>query len=112
MLKELFRSKIAEEVLLYLYHYGEIYPSGIARDYNKAVSPYQNQLTRFEDAGLLISKLVGKTRVYIFNKKNPLVIPFFKMIKMVYDSIPIEDKEKIFPKRRKPRRKHKPIIGR
>jgi len=112
VLKDLFRSKIAEETLLYLYHYKEIYPGGIAGDYHKAISPYQNQLNRFEEAGVLISKLTGKTRVYLFNKKNPLTDPFIKMIKIVYDSIPLQEKEKLFPKRRKPRAKGKAVIGR
>jgi len=112
MLKELFRSKIAEEVLLYLYHYQEIYPGGIAGDYKKAISPYQNQLDKFEQAGVIISRLVGKTRTYIFNKKNPLTRPFMEMIRLVYEAIPLEDKEKLFPKRRKPGIKGKPVIGR
>ena len=66
----------AVKIMLHIYHYGEIYPTAIAKDYNTSLSPVQKQLEKFENSGILISKLSGKTRVYSFNKKNPLSRPF------------------------------------
>ena len=109
MLEKIFGNKTAEKVMLHLYHYGEIFPSAIARDYNIALTPVQNQLQRFEEAGVLISKMVGRTRVYKFNKRYPLTKPFIELVQIVYETISLEDKEKIFKKRRRPRKKGKPV---
>ncbi|MGZ3809435.1 MAG: hypothetical protein ACXVCE_15230, partial [Bacteriovorax sp.] len=65
---------------------------------------------RFEEAGILVSKLVGKTRVYLFNQKSPATKPFMDLIKVYYDGLSLEDKEKIFATRRRPRRPGKPVI--
>ncbi len=109
MLDKIFGNKTAEKIMLHIYHYGDTYPSAIARDYNIALTPIQNQLQRFEEAGVLISKMVGRTRVYKFNKRYSLTGPFIKLVKIVYDALSLEDKEKIFKKRRRPRRKGKPV---
>ena len=77
-----------------------------------AVGQVQRQLDRFETAGLLISRLLGKTRVYVFNPKYPLTQPFQQMVQRVYESIPLGEREVLFPTRRQPRRKSKPVIGR
>ncbi len=112
MLKEIFGNKTAACVLLHVYHHGEIHASGIANDLQVALSPVQNQLDRFERASVLVSKKVGRTRVYFFNMKSPLIKPFIEMIKIYYESLPITDHEKLFPTRRRPRVKGKPVLGR
>ena len=99
-------------VLLQIYHHGEVHASGIANDLQVALSPVQNQLDRFERAGILVSKKVGKTRVYFFNKKSPLLKPFIEMIKIYYETISLSDHDKLFPTRRRPRVKGKRVIGR
>lgn len=45
--------------MLDLFHYGEVYATGMAKDLGVALSPVQRQLEKFEAAGLLISKMVG-----------------------------------------------------
>jgi hypothetical protein len=110
MLEGIFGNKTAERVLLHIFHYGEIHASAIARDYKTAVTPVVGQLDRFEQAGILVSKELGRTRVYSFNPKSPLVEPVRELIRVVYDSIPLKDKERIFAERRRPRRKGKPVL--
>lgn len=112
MLDKILGSKTAQKIFLHLYHNGETYPSAVARDFKITLSQVQRQFDRFEDTGIIISKLSGRTRVYQFNKKNTLVKPFTEMIKRVYDSIPITEKEKLFSSRRRPRRRGKQVIGR
>ena len=80
------------------------------KDYQISLSGVQKQFERFEEAGILVSKLVGKTRVYFFNKKSPTVKPFMDFIKIYYDGLSLEDKEKIFVERRRPRRPGKPVL--
>lgn len=112
MLDLILGSGTAQKIFLHLYHHGETYPSAVAKDFHVTLGQVQRQFDRFEKAGILISKLSGKTRVYQFNKKNPLTNPFMELVKRVYDSIPIEEKEVIFSTRRRPRRAGKPVVGR
>ena len=111
MLNLILGSETAQKIFLHLYHYGESYPSAVAKDFSMSLGQIQRQFERFETAGILISKLSGKTRMYQFNKKFLLTGPFIEMVKMVYDSLPLDEKEILFPSRRKPRRAGKPIIN-
>lgn len=110
MLEKILGSQTAMKIMLHLIHYGEIYPSAVAKDYHISLSAVQKQFERFEDAGILISKLVGKTRVYLFNKKYSMTPPFIDLIKTYYQGLSLEDKEKIFAERRRPRRAGKPVV--
>lgn len=110
MLEGIFGNRTAEKVLLHVYHYGEIHASAIAQDYQTALNPVKGQLDRFERAGILVSKEVGRTRVYSFNPKSTLAGPVKELIRIVYESIPLRERERIFQTRRRPRRKGKPIL--
>jgi DNA-binding transcriptional ArsR family regulator len=110
MLDKILGSDTAMKIMLHLVHYGEIYPSAVAKDYQLSLSGVQKQFQRFEEAGILVSKLVGKSRVYLFNKKSPVVKPFIDLIKVYYDGLSLQDKEQIFGARRRPRRPGKPVL--
>jgi hypothetical protein len=110
VLEDIFGNRTAERVLLHVFHYGEIHASAIANDYGSALNPIKGQLDRFERAGILVSKEVGRTRVYSFNPKSVLVKPVKELIGIVYESIPLREREKIFDVRRRPRRKGKPVL--
>lgn len=109
-LDKIFGNKNAERALLYLYHYNELHPSAVAQGLDTALTPIKNQLERFEAAGVLISKSVGRSRVYAFNKKSPLHKPFLAMLKIAYESIPLGQRQMIFKARHRPRRKGKPVL--
>ena len=110
MLDKILGSATAQKIFLHLYHHGETYPTAVAKDFNISLGQVQRQFDRFEEAGLIISKLSGRTRIYQFNKKQVLVNPFIEMVKRVYESIPLHEKEEIFHIRRRPRRRGKPVI--
>ncbi len=110
MLDKILGSETAMKIMLHIIHYGEIYPTAVAKDYKLSLSAVQKQFERYELAGILVSKLVGKTRVYFFNKKSKAAIAFMDFIKVYYDGLSLEDKEKIFSERRRPRRSGKPIL--
>jgi len=110
MLEGIFGNKTAEKVLLHVFHYSEIHASAIADDYQMALNPVIGQLTRFENAGILVSKEMGRTRVYSFNPKSPFVRPVKELIRIVYDNIPLKERELLFGVRRRPRRKGKPVL--
>jgi predicted transcriptional regulator len=108
-LEKIFGNRSARQILLHIFHYGEIHASGIAQDCNVAVTPILHQLNRLEDAGILISKEIGRARVYSFNSRSPYAKLVVEMVRLEYDSIPLSEKQIIFKTRRRPRRKGKPV---
>jgi hypothetical protein len=110
MLEGLFGNLNAEKVLLHIYHYGEIHASAISNDYKISLTPIINQLERFESSGVLVSKQVGRSRLYSFNPKSPFTKPVKDLIKIAYESIPIEERQLLFNTRRRPRKKGKKVL--
>jgi hypothetical protein len=110
MLEGIFGNKTAEKVLLHVFHYGESHASGIAKDFKMSLNPIIQQLNRFEQAGVLVSKEVGRSRVYSFNPKSPLSKPVRALIEIAYEAISLSERQAIFQTHRRPRRKGKPIL--
>lgn len=109
MLEGVFGNKTAEKVLLHIFHYGESHASAIASDFDTALNPVIQQLNRFENAGILVSKEMGRSRVYSLNPKSPFRKPIANLLEVAYESIPWDERQKIFRVRRRPRRKGKPV---
>ena len=110
MLEGIFGNRAAERALLHIYHYGEIHASAIAKDYRTSLTAIRGQLDRFERAGILIAKTIGRSRIYSFNPKSSLMPPVRELIRIVYESIPLKERERLFGERRRPRAKGKPIL--
>jgi len=110
MIEVLFGNKTAAQVMLYLFHYGEAYPNGLARDQGIALSQVQKQLDKFEVAGLLVSKRLGTTRIYEFNPKLGVVKKIKELLEIFYEAIPLDERERMFSTRRRPRRRGKPVL--
>ncbi len=110
MLEGIFGNKTAEKILLHIFHYGESHASSIASDFDVALNPIRQQLYRFELAGVLVSKQIGRARVYSFNPKSPLTKPTKELVALAYESISLPERQKLFHARRRPRRKGKPIL--
>lgn len=110
MIETIFGNQTAAKVMLYLFHYGEAFASGISKDLNISLSQVQKQLDRFEEGGVLVSKFMGKVRIYSFNPKLAITKKLKDLIQVFYDAIPLEQKEELFSARRRPRRKGKPVI--
>lgn len=111
MIETIFGNQTAAKVMLYLFHYGEAFASGISKDLNISLSQVQKQLDRFEEGGVLVSKFMGKVRIYSFNPKLAITKKLKDLIQVFYDAIPLEQKEELFSTRRRPRRKGKPVIS-
>lgn len=109
MLEGIFGNKTAEKVLLHIFHYGESHASAIAKDFETALNPIIQQLNRFELAGVLVSKEMGRSRIYSFNPKSPIQKPVKDLIEIAYEAISISERQKMFQTRRRPRRKGKPV---
>lgn len=110
MLETIFGNETTATILLNIFHYDGIHARAIARNMGKVHGGIVSQLDRLEAGGLLVSKEVGRTRVYSFNPKSPYTEPVKKIIQITYDALPVKVKEKIFLERTRPRAKGKPVL--
>ena len=53
---------------------------------------------------------MGTVRIYSLNSKLGVTKKIRELIQVLYDSIPLEQREVMFHERRRPRRKGKPVI--
>lgn len=109
MLESLFGSQTKEFILLFLLHYGEITAPDISKGTGKSITSIVNHLSKLELGGIVISRLIGKARLYKFNDKSPFIEPLKQMITIIYSRISIKEKEQLFSLRLSPRRKGKPL---
>ncbi len=109
MLEQLFGNKSAEKVLLFLVHYGEGYARNISETFETSNFAIQKQLLKLEHAGILVSQLKGKTRVFTWNPRYPLLRELQALLKRALDLLPAEEERRYFRQRRRPRRSGKPL---
>ncbi len=109
-LQDLFGGKAAEAVLLALFHDGESYGRAIARDSGVSLDAVQRQLERFERSGAIVCKRQGRTLVYTWNPKSRIAARLRDLTGVIYDGLSLEAKQAMFPERRQPRAKDKPVI--
>ena len=99
----IFGSRSAYQVLLFLENYDQGYASEIARTFGMSLSQAQNQLRKFEDAGLLVSRVEGSTRTFYF-RQSPVNDALRRFLGKMLDLLPDDKKTLYFRHRRRPRR--------
>jgi len=67
----------------------------------------QRQLERFEREGVLVSQLIGKTRLYPFNPRYFFKAELSQLLDKALKNLPESKREKYFTQRTRPRRKGK-----
>ena len=110
MLEAILGNQTAAKIMLYLFHYGEAYANGVSKEMGITLSQVQKQLDKFENADILISKKNGTVRTYQFNPKLGVVKRLKDLIEVFYEAISLEEREKMFGIRKRPRKKNKPVI--
>jgi len=109
-LESLFGGQAAAKVLLFIENYGDGYASWIAKTFEMPVSEVQKQLQKFEEAGVLVSRMVGTSRVYTWNPRDKALEGLRQLLQSTLDlGIPEERLKKYFRQRRRPRRRGKPL---
>ncbi len=109
MLEGLFGNVTIEKILFFLYVYAEGYPLGMARVFGVPVNRIQQQLKRLENGGVVVSRLVGKVRLYTFNPRFPFLKELKELTAKAYEFVPEKEKERYFRMRKRPRRTGKPL---
>jgi hypothetical protein len=109
MIEELLGGKTAERTLLYIAAMGQGYPAEISRTFNMSNTQTQRTVERLENADILVSKNIGRTRVYQLNDKWYLATKLKALLDEALLYMPIDEQEIYFGKRQKPRKKNKRI---
>ena len=109
MLEVIFGSKTAERVLLYLHNYGDGYALGISKVFECPISQVQKQLRKYESAGVLASRLVGRTRLYTWNPRYPFQDQLRKLLDKAFTFMEPAEIKAHYRDRRRPRRAGKPL---
>lgn len=99
----LFGSESAYRVLMYLENFGRGYASEMARTYGISLNQVQNQLRKFEELGLLVSRMEGPTRVFYF-KQGPVSDALRVFLREMLERLPEETIRGLYRERRRPRR--------
>lgn len=99
----LFGSESAYQVLMYLQNYEKGYASQIARTYETSLNQIQNQLIKFEELSLLVSRKEGTARVFYF-KRSPVTDSLRQFLKDMLTMLPKVTIENYYRERRRPRR--------
>ncbi len=109
MLEPLLGSTHAEYVLLFLLAREEGYASEMARFFGVSLYGIQKQLERLEAGGVLVSRRVGRTRVYTFNPRYPFLDELKALLEKALTFYPEEIRRPLLYNRRRPRRGGKPL---
>ncbi len=109
MLEGLFGNITVEKVLFTLHVHGEGYPMGMAKTFGEPVNSFQQQLRRLENAGIVVSRLIGRVRIYTLNPKYPFLSELKTLLARAYEFIPEKEKDVCYRRRARPRRAGKPL---
>jgi predicted transcriptional regulator len=109
MLEAILGTKSKELTLQYLLVFKEGYAREISKYFDISLPSIQNQLKHFEESGLALSKMSGRTKVYFLNPRYA----FLEEIKILLEKARLyykpELKEKFEMQRKRPRRPGKPL---
>jgi len=109
MLEPLLGNGTIEKILFSLETYGQAYPKGLSRTFNISVNGIQQQLARLENGGVVVSAMVGRTRLYRFNPRYPFLKELRVLIKKAMEFLPEKEIQEYYSKRTRPRKKGKPL---
>lgn len=109
MLAPILGSISSERVLVFTLARREGYAREIARFFATDLAPIQKQLEKLELGGVLVSRTVGRTRLYEFNPRYPFLKELQGLLQKAFSFYEIRERERLAMIRRRPRRKGKPL---
>lgn len=107
MLNELFGGETTVKSLIYLAAMEEGYPLEISKACGISNTQVIRTLNKLEQAEVIISKVVGRTRIYSLNPRFFVAKELKALLDRVIMNMPLEDQEKYFMRRKAPRKKGK-----
>jgi hypothetical protein len=110
VLDGILKAESQEKILIYLMVKNSGYPKEIADFFKIGVTPLQKQMLKLEEHGVLVSHLVGRSRVFQLNPQYRLMGELKALISGALQAYPQDIKEGLIIQRAKPRRAGKPAI--
>ncbi|MBT3391260.1 MAG: winged helix-turn-helix transcriptional regulator [Chloroflexi bacterium] len=108
MIESLLGSENSERVLIFLVARQTGYAREIARFFDTSLYGVQKQLDKLETGGVLVSRMVGRTRLYEFNPRYPFLNELKSLLEKALSFYAAEEREQLLLNRRRPRRRGKP----
>ncbi len=108
MLAPLLSSENKERVLVFLYAREQGYATEIARFFDTDLYGIQNQLDKLEAGGILVSRKVGRTRVYTFNPRYAFIDELKALLDRALAFYPGDLRENLTMNHRRPKMRGKP----
>jgi hypothetical protein len=109
MLESILGSSSCEKVMMFLHARREGYARQIARFFDTDLTPIQKQLAKLEKGNVLVSRAVGRTRLYSFNPRYPMIDELRALLEKTLQFYPQDMREHLLMDRRRPRRRGKPL---
>ncbi len=97
-------NRTAALALLFVAAYGDGHARRIATTFGLTVSVVRDQLLRLEANGVLVSRMVGRARVFQVNERSPTARNLRDFLRRELDFLPPEQSQRYFRERRRPRR--------
>jgi DNA-binding transcriptional ArsR family regulator len=108
MIEAIVGNATVEKVLLFLQTYGHGYAREISETFRLPLSQVQKQLRRLEDGGVVVSRRLGRTRLFEWNPRYPFLRPLRELLAEVLRYVPEDELQRYYRQRRRPRREGKP----
>jgi predicted transcriptional regulator len=108
MLVPLLNSENKERALIFLFARQEGYATEIARFFDTDLYGIQNQLDRLEAGGIVVSKRIGRTRVYTLNPRYAFIDELKSLLERALSFYPQELRDELLMNRRRPIMRAKP----
>jgi len=109
MLEAILGSKNRERVLQFILANGDGYAKEIADFYGTSLDPIQKQLEKLELGGVLVSRNVGRTRLFVFNPRYAFLKELQALLEKAREYYKPEEQEALIMRRKRPRRAGKPL---
>lgn len=106
-LDAIFGNRSAAQTLLFLQNYGEGHARRIAATFDVSHMAIQRQLKRLEAEGLLVSRMVGNSRIFSWNPRSATVKDLRIFLEAELGRLPREITSEYFRQRQRPRRSGK-----
>ncbi len=109
MLEPVLGNSTIEKILFALESYGQAYPLELSKMFNISVNGIQQQMDRLENGGLVVSSMLGKTRLYKFNPRYPFLKELKVLIQRAMEFLSKKEIQKYYRRRTRPRKKGKSL---
>ena len=109
MLNELFGSQTTEKCLLFIAALGESYALEVANTFKISKTQVTRTLSKLEQADILLGQQKGRTRIYSLNRSWLLAKELNALLQKALSNMPLDQQEKYFMKRMRPRKKNKSL---